>query len=203
MYLAIDTFSEIFEICIFTENQLLTRVMYSKSRQFSDFIPYKLKQLQEELDFDFDNLSGVIVDKGPGSYTGVRVGVSIAKMIAYSVGIPIYAFVSLDAIAYKYRVYKGYISVVVNAGKGEVYYRDYVSNGFWIEPNSDLKLIPQNKVGTFLSQDRLVILKNVDIDFDNVVHLKESVGFEGGIFSLKNDLIEDIHKLEPIYLRGL
>ena len=204
MYLAIDTFSEIFEICIFSQNQILTRQMYFKKRQFSDFLPFKLKQIKDELNIDYSSLTGVIVNKGPGSYTGVRVGVSVAKSVAYSFNIPVYAFLSVDAIAYKYRVYQGYITVILNAGKKEAYFRQYLSDGSNIEPVSNLKLVKQKDIYTDISG--LVVLKNLQIEnlvSNEVVFLNESVAYEGGLFALKHNLIEDMYKLEPVYLRGL
>ncbi len=203
MLLSIDTFSELFEICFFSENQLLTRQIYYKKQQFSDFIPYKLKQVKDELGLKYSDLTGVVVNVGPGSYTGVRIGVSIAKTIAYSLNIPIYAFISLDAIAYKYRFYEGGIYVIVNAGKNEAYVREYISNRFNIKPVSKLNLIKQSDIDLSLLEGKLVVLKNIKLDLKNAVFLKESVAYEGGLFAVKQGLRRDLHSIEPVYLRDL
>lgn len=205
MYLAIDTFSDVAGLSIFNQNQILTTQMFYKKKQFSDFLPYKLETIKKELDFNFKALEGVIVNKGPGSYTGIRVGITIAKTIAYSLNIPIYAFISLDAIAYKFRTFNGKIHVVINAGKGEAYIRSYTVKNFEIFPETNLHLVKQSEIYLEESEKSLIVYKNINCfkDYKNSIELKESVAYEGGMYAIENNLKEDTYKLEPVYLRGL
>ena len=205
MYLAIDTFSDVAGLSIFNQNQILTTQMFYKKRQFSDFFPYKLETIKKELDFNFKTLKGVIVNKGPGSYTGIRVGITIAKTIAYSLNIPIYAFISLDAIAYKFRTFNGKIHVVINAGKGEAYIRSYTVKNFEIFPETNLHLVKQSEIYLDENEKSLIVYKNINRfkDYKNSIELKESVAYEGGMYAIENNLKEDTYKLEPVYLREL
>jgi len=107
MYLAIDTFSEILGIAVFDKLHLIVLQEYYRRKPFSEFLIPKLEQILNELSLSIEELEGVIVNRGPGSYTGIRVGVTVAKTLAYSLNIPIYAFRTNDAIAYKYRFFKG------------------------------------------------------------------------------------------------
>ena len=65
------------------------------------FIPL-LKELLENNSIQFEQLSGIIVVNGPGSFTGVRIGVVVAKMIGYCKNIPLKAISFLQALSLKY-----------------------------------------------------------------------------------------------------
>lgn len=56
-------------------------------------------EILEASDLKADRLSAVAVSKGPGSYTGLRIGVSFAKGICYGLGIPLIGIGSLDSLA--------------------------------------------------------------------------------------------------------
>lgn len=73
---------------------------------------------------DIDGLA-VAVDVGPGSYTGLRVGVMTAKAFAFGRGVPIIGVKSLDAMAYPYTEEHNLISVANIARKNEIYYCEY------------------------------------------------------------------------------
>lgn len=66
-------------------------------------------------------VEGVIVGRGPGSFTGVRIGVAAAKGIAQGLGVPLAGVGTLDAIAWQFRTRDGLVGVVGDAMRGEVY----------------------------------------------------------------------------------
>ena len=72
-----------------------------------------------------DDVAGVIVDAGPGSYTGLRVGVMSAKALAFGRGVPVVAVASLDAIAWGARATGGTLAVCMDARQDEVYFAVY------------------------------------------------------------------------------
>lgn len=68
-----------------------------------------------------DEVDAVVVGRGPGSFTGVRIGVSAAKGLAHGLGVPLYGVGTLDAIAWRSRAHDGLLGVVGDAMRGEVY----------------------------------------------------------------------------------
>lgn len=74
-------------------------------------------------------IDGLAVGIGPGSWTGVRIGVTVAKTLAYAVNKPICGISSLEALAYQARSSRMLICPLVDAGKGNVYAAFYRGQG--------------------------------------------------------------------------
>ena len=67
------------------------------------------------------DVKGVVVGRGPGSFTGVRIGVATAKGLAHALGVPLWGVGTLDAIAWRHADHDGVLGVVGDAMRGEVY----------------------------------------------------------------------------------
>ncbi|MBW3538221.1 tRNA (adenosine(37)-N6)-threonylcarbamoyltransferase complex dimerization subunit type 1 TsaB [Candidatus Parcubacteria bacterium] len=64
---------------------------WTAGRQLSDQLLSKVKQLLQAHELAWRDFEGIIVFKGPGSFTGLRIGVTVANTLAYSLGIPVVA----------------------------------------------------------------------------------------------------------------
>lgn len=69
----------------------------------SERITIFIKEVMDEVGIDYSQLNAVAVSKGPGSYTGLRIGVSTAKGVCYAAGLPLMAVDTLHAMAYGMR----------------------------------------------------------------------------------------------------
>lgn len=69
----------------------------------SEKITIFIKEVMDEVGIGYDKLDAVAVSKGPGSYTGLRIGVSTAKGVCYAAGLPLMAVDTLQAMAYGMR----------------------------------------------------------------------------------------------------
>ena len=69
----------------------------------SEKITIFIKEVMDEVGLTYDQLDAVAVSKGPGSYTGLRIGTSTAKGVCYAAGIPLMAVDTLHAMAYGLR----------------------------------------------------------------------------------------------------
>ena len=80
------------------------------------------RRLLSDMGVAVGDLDRVIVGRGPGSYTGVRIGMAAAKGLAHGAGIPLQGVSSLDAVAWRFAGgYEGLLGVVGDAMRGEVY----------------------------------------------------------------------------------
>ncbi|HXV59286.1 MAG TPA: tRNA (adenosine(37)-N6)-threonylcarbamoyltransferase complex dimerization subunit type 1 TsaB [Vicinamibacteria bacterium] len=82
-------------------------------------------------------IDGFAVVVGPGSFTGLRIGISTVEGLAYALKRPVVGVSSLDATAFRHRFQAGLIVSVIEAYRGDVYARCYVSNGFELVPGME------------------------------------------------------------------
>jgi tRNA threonylcarbamoyladenosine biosynthesis protein TsaB len=97
--LYIDTTSEIALIGLSIQDQIIAQVTNQASQQHASFVQTSIESICKEHSFDLNQLDGIVVTLGPGSYTGMRVGLASAKGIAYALDKPLIGLSSLALIA--------------------------------------------------------------------------------------------------------
>jgi len=97
--LHIDTTSEIALIGLSIQDQIIAQVTNQASQQHASFVQTSIESICKEHSFDLNQLDGIVVTLGPGSYTGMRVGLASAKGIAYALDKPLIGLSSLALIA--------------------------------------------------------------------------------------------------------
>lgn len=90
---------------------------YSHAEKLHVFI----EELLLELQLNYKDLDAIAVSQGPGSYTGLRIGVSAAKGLCYALNIPLIAVDTLEVLARKLQVSEGFIVPMIDARRMEVY----------------------------------------------------------------------------------
>jgi tRNA threonylcarbamoyladenosine biosynthesis protein TsaB len=95
-------------------------------RSSSERLVPAVRRLMEERGFQLGELAAVVVVHGPGSFTGVRVGVSAAKGLSEAGGVPLIAVSRLALLAASADGEGGAVHAVLDAGRGEFYYGEYV-----------------------------------------------------------------------------
>jgi len=97
MILAIDTAGAKIALCLFWPRKI-TKVYIGKSEQKADDLLLAIDKILSQNQVKLDKLKAIAVNQGPGSFTGLRVGISVANALAYSLKIPVIG-VTLPAIA--------------------------------------------------------------------------------------------------------
>lgn len=90
---------------------------YSHAERLHVFI----EEIIKEAGINFKDLSAIAVSQGPGSYTGLRIGVSAAKGLCFALDIPLIAVDTLQVLASQASVYRGLIIPMLDARRMEVY----------------------------------------------------------------------------------
>ena len=97
-----------------------------EQKEHSSFIHPAIRSLMEEASMTAERLSAVSVMNGPGSYTGLRVGLSAAKGLCYALQIPLICLSTLEWLAWPYRSeYAGCIVPMMDARRMEVFTAAY------------------------------------------------------------------------------
>lgn len=100
LVLAFDTSTAALAAALVRGGEVLQEVQYMAERNHSVQIVPKLKTMLAEAGVSAQQLDGIAVGKGPGSYTGMRIAASVAKTLAWVWGTPLAGVSSLEAIAY-------------------------------------------------------------------------------------------------------
>lgn len=120
MLLAIDTSIDNASLALVQGDEVYAEANWRCEQNHTvELLPH-LARLLEEARADIKSINGVIVAKGPGSFNGLRVGISTAKGLAFSLGIPIIGISSLEVVAYQHAKTGLPICPIFNAGRGEI-----------------------------------------------------------------------------------
>ncbi len=98
LILCIETGTDICSVGIARDGELISLRESDEGRDHARQVAVFVDELLEEMGLQPDELDAIAVGKGPGSYTGLRIGVSFAKGLAYGLGKPLLAVGSLDAL---------------------------------------------------------------------------------------------------------
>ena len=124
--LAIDTSTENCSVALVHDGKLTTRDIESPREHSQKLLPF-VEEVLDRAGVSLAELDGLVVGAGPGSFTGVRIGVSMAQGLAFSADLPVYPVCSLQALAQQ-AIRKNDVAGVVaciDARMGEVYYALY------------------------------------------------------------------------------
>ena len=120
MYLAIDTSTDNAGLAIVEGGQVIAELNWCCKRNHSVELMPRLERLLQQAKLELQSASGIIVARGPGSFNGLRVGVSTAKGLAFSLNVPLAGISTLEAAAWQHSASGLPVCPVFNAGRGEV-----------------------------------------------------------------------------------
>ena len=163
-----------------------------------------------ENNFKFSDLKAVAVSQGPGSYTGLRIGVSSAKGLCYALNIPLIAIDTLQLLAKQIQIENGIILPMIDARRMEVFTAFYDKNFNQIR-NVQAEIIDENsyaeideilhlvgdgteKFKTTLTNDKFIFHSNVIYPSANEM---SALSYE----KFQNQDFVDVAYFEPFYLK--
>lgn len=119
--LAFETSSHVASVAVLADDMLLGEFTINHPKTHSQKLMPMLEMLLEALELNIKDFDYLAVSKGPGSFTGVRIGVSTVKGLAQPHKIPVVAVSSLEALGYPFVGFEGLICPIMDARKNEVY----------------------------------------------------------------------------------
>lgn len=120
--LAIDTSNYSLGVGIIEEDKVIGEYITNVKKNHSVRVMPAIDALMKDCGMIPADLDKIVVARGPGSYTGVRIGVTIAKTLAWSLNIPIVGISSLEIIAASSgRYFDGFVSPLFDARRGQIY----------------------------------------------------------------------------------
>jgi len=120
MELAIDTATDNASLALAHRDDVLAELTWHSRQNHSTQLLPSIVYLLNLIGVSLQSLEGIIVAQGPGSYNGLRVGISTAKGLVVSLGIPIVGISTLEAAAFAHAQTNLPICPILNAGRGEI-----------------------------------------------------------------------------------
>ena len=118
--LSIDTSSNICAVAVLEDNILLKEYSQNNGLTHSETLMPIIQNTLDDLDLNLSDIDLIVCDKGPGSFTGIRIGVATVKAFSDSLNIPTIGISSLEALTYNVES-DGIICSLIDARNDNVY----------------------------------------------------------------------------------
>lgn len=139
--LSADTSSARFSIALLKEGMLVDEFESESSNAHSSDLLTEIDRLLSKNSYDIKDIEGFCVGLGPGSFTGLRIGITTIKGLALSLKRPITGVPSIDSLAYNLLGHKGRVCAIIDAKQKKLYSRVYTCNGKSIDPKTGFLLL--------------------------------------------------------------
>jgi len=120
MELAIDTSTDIASLALSVEGNVVAETTWRAGQNHTEQLAPNLVSLLRLAKIDLDGINGLVIALGPGSFNGLRVGMSVAKGLAFALKIPLVGISTLEVAAYPYAATGMPVCPIQDAGRGEI-----------------------------------------------------------------------------------
>lgn len=156
--LAIETATQSCSVALRVGDQVFTLAEIGKNVH-SQVLLSMVEHVLQQAKVTMPDIDAVAVGKGPGSFTGLRIGIGVAQGLAYGVGCPMMGISSLDALACEAEL-GGPIIATMDARMGEVYWCEYQKDDQSLTRLSSLNVTPPSDVLASKSQTDYQLVGN-------------------------------------------
>ena len=184
--LFLSTYDKLITIGLLKNGELLDIKEIESNQNHSSLVIPTIDNLLNQNDITTSYLNEIIVVNGPGSFTGVRLVVTIAKTLAYTLDIPIKTITSLECIAVSTTKETNKLTIISDLKGKYIGYFD--SNNNLIE---DFKYLKKNEFEEYVKDKEEYILENNKFDLENIYK-----------YTKTKECINP-HIVNPIYIKGI
>jgi tRNA threonylcarbamoyladenosine biosynthesis protein TsaB len=207
--LAFDTSSPRGSIAFLEGRDLRAEMRLTPVQTHSTFLLSSIEYLAGKLGWQLKELNLIAAGIGPGSFTGIRIGVATALGIAQSLSIPFSGISGLDALAHQALLPEGRLGVVLNAHRSQVFYAEYMSKKGKIRTVQKSSLLFLSDLERRLARRHLYIVGDIEVshpgvDWPRPLHVDLFLAASIGrlAVSRKRSWRSGNHLLaEPLYIR--
>jgi len=209
--LSIESSIQTCSVAVSTDGKLLWNRENSETTSHSAALGVYIAEAVEFVQAINLRFDAVAVSEGPGSYTGLRIGISLAKGLCFAWSIPLIALPTLKVMASRLAPAASYLCPMIDARRMEVYAALYDGNLNEIEPVQPI-IIDAGSYRDRLAQKEIIFFGNGAEKCKSVIHSSNAI-FIDGIFPLASDMIDEAGKafiarkfvntayFEPFYLK--
>ncbi len=218
LLLNIETATNICSVALSEDEKLLSLKESSEEKSHASLLTVFIENIFQEEEISAKDLDAVVVSKGPGSYTGLRIGISAAKGLAYGANIKFIAIGTLQAMALAANELPTYnfsndtwFCPMIDARRMEVYSAFYdINNQEKRQVSADI--IDENAYKDILDERPVVFFGNGSDKCKTFIRHKNATFISDftpsardmipiAVNKLKNSHVEDVAYFEPYYLK--
>lgn len=180
---------------------------YSHAESLHVFIDNVVKSAKIKL----SDIDAIAVSKGPGSYTGLRIGVSAAKGLCFALDKPLISVSTLESLSHQVNIDNGFIVPILDARRMEIYSAVFDAHHHQIR-EIQAQILNENSFLSYLETDKVYFIGNGVEKTKTVIKHKNAVYIENKLPSAnelgklafekyKNNDFENLAYFEPFYLK--
>jgi len=217
LILNIETATKVCSVTLaFDGIEVMTKEMKSDKFSHSENLNLFIEAIFNETNYSIKDLDAIAVSKGPGSYTGLRIGVSTTKGLCYGLDVPLISIDSLESLSYialqnpenfKYN----YIIPMFDARRMEVYSAVY-DNDLLLAEGIKAEVIESDSYQSFIENGNVLFIgpgaekckpnfTSNNVNFDLSIEVSAKGMIEIAEQKYKRDDFEDVAYFEPFYLK--
>lgn len=214
--LSIDTSNYALGVALLDEDKVVGEYITNIKKNHSVRVMPAIEALMKDCEMKPADLSKIVVAKGPGSYTGVRIGVTIAKTLAWTLNIPLTGVSSLAvSAATAGRYFDGVISPLFDARRGQIYTGLYqFREGKIVQLEKDQLILSKDWANQLANQYERILFIGNDLLLHQTV-LEDALGAQAVFAEMteqnprpaelaligRDKDAEDVHSFVPNYIR--
>ena len=190
---------------------LVLKEDYDKNYSHAERLHVYIDTVLKEANIDSKALNAVAVSKGPGSYTGLRIGVSAAKGLSFALNKPLISVSTLEALAHQVKASNGVIVAMLDARRMEVYSAIFDSNYNQIR-ETQAQILDEKSFSDYLENQNVYFIGNgvektkTLINHPNAIFVEDKLPSADNMSMLaynkyKISDTEDVAYFEPYYLK--
>lgn len=202
--LAIETSDQLCSVAILIDDKYYSEININGKHIHSEKLIPMINEILNSNNIDISQVNSIAISEGPGSFTGLRIGMAAAKGIAAGSGLPIIPVPTFIALANKiadYLLVGQRFVIAKKASKDEVYFVKFAKTQKGIEELISLSLLNKEKVSSYIENDDLVFSNTSNTDIKDIATPTAiDIGRWAYLFG-KDLVISNYDLLEPKYFK--
>lgn len=157
--LALETATEICSVALARDEQILAECRLNIHRAHSERLLQVINNIIENINLTLEKIDLISVSGGPGSFTGLRIGMATAKGLAFALQRPLVSVITLDALAFQGGYHWGTICPILKARTNEFYVALFENHPRATQPErvADYRLLSLTSLQEFIPTGALLI----------------------------------------------
>lgn len=214
--LGIETATMVGSVAVVNQLDVVASYLWNIESAHSEHLMVAIEQILADASLSLQELDGVAISIGPGSFTGLRIGLSTAKGLCYATGLPLVTVPTLDALASRLVFCKYQVCPMLDAKKGEVYASIYQTADGEIRRLCPPEAIPPELLLKTISQPTIFSGKGAIVYRESILKTLGKKAYFAppdlnypaatavarlGFSALQNGETAELFSVEPSYLR--